>query len=139
MASFPDDPLVSEEDSGELRKKENTRLKNVVLDYVQQIDPELSDDQVFEAIDRSSQGGQRADSGLWIRLTVPKAFFGMISTPSLWPLFRMEGLCSAYWAARAYLFASVSRKAPADLFLWRSGVKERLCGLSRTLSNTEFR
>jgi 3'(2'), 5'-bisphosphate nucleotidase len=60
MASFPDDPLVSEEDSGELRKKENARLKSVVLDYVQQINPEVSDDQVLEAIDRgSSQGGPK--------------------------------------------------------------------------------
>jgi len=60
MASFPDDPLVSEEDSGELRKKENGRLKNVVLDYVQQINPKVSDDQVLEAIDRgSSQGGPK--------------------------------------------------------------------------------
>ena len=31
MASFPDDPLVSEEDSEELRKKENARLKSVVI------------------------------------------------------------------------------------------------------------
>jgi 3'(2'), 5'-bisphosphate nucleotidase len=58
MASFPDDPLVSEEDSEQLRKKENARLKRVVLDYVQQIKPELSDSQVLEAIDRGvGQGG----------------------------------------------------------------------------------
>jgi 3'(2'), 5'-bisphosphate nucleotidase len=60
MASFPDDPLVSEEDSEALRKNENAKLKSVVMDYVRQIKPELSDSQVLEAIERgSSQGGAK--------------------------------------------------------------------------------
>ena len=60
MASFPEDPLVSEEDSGELRRKENARLRSVVMDYVRQVKPELSDSQVLAAIDRgNSQGGPK--------------------------------------------------------------------------------
>jgi len=60
MASYPDDPLVSEEDSEELRKRENAMLKSVVVDYVRQIKPGVSDSQVLEAIDRGSgQGGPK--------------------------------------------------------------------------------
>jgi len=59
-ASFFDDPLVSEEDSEQLRKKENAKLKRVVLDYVQQTNPEVTDAQVLEAIDRGvGEGGPK--------------------------------------------------------------------------------
>ncbi len=51
-SSFPDDPLVSEEDSEQLRKKENAGLRQAVLDDVRQITPELSDSEILEAIDR---------------------------------------------------------------------------------------
>jgi 3'(2'), 5'-bisphosphate nucleotidase len=57
LASFPDVPLVSEEDSGPLRQKENARLKQAVLDYAQRISPHLSDSQVLDAIDRGAGKG----------------------------------------------------------------------------------
>ncbi len=60
MASFPDIPLASEEDSRPLRQKDNARLKQVVLDYAQSISPHLSDSQVLEAIDRGDgEGGPK--------------------------------------------------------------------------------
>jgi 3'(2'), 5'-bisphosphate nucleotidase len=60
MASFPEIPLVSEEDSHALRQKENARLKQAVLDYARRISPHLSDSQVFDAIDRGAgQGGPK--------------------------------------------------------------------------------
>jgi 3'(2'), 5'-bisphosphate nucleotidase len=60
LASFPDIPLVSEEDSKPLRQKENARLKQAVSDYAQRISPDLSDSRVLGAIDRGAgQGGSK--------------------------------------------------------------------------------
>jgi 3'(2'), 5'-bisphosphate nucleotidase len=60
MASFPNIPLVSEEDSQALRQNDNAALKHAVLNYAQRISPDLSDSQVLEAIDRGDgQGGPK--------------------------------------------------------------------------------
>jgi 3'(2'), 5'-bisphosphate nucleotidase len=60
LASFPDIPLVSEEDSNPLRQKGNAPLKQAVLNYVKRISPHLNDSQVLDAIDRGTgQGGPK--------------------------------------------------------------------------------
>jgi 3'(2'), 5'-bisphosphate nucleotidase len=55
--SFPNIPLVSEENSKLLRQKDNARLKQAVFDYAQRISPHLGDSQVLEAIDRGTGEG----------------------------------------------------------------------------------
>jgi 3'(2'), 5'-bisphosphate nucleotidase len=60
VASFPDIPLVGEEDSGALRRGENALLKEAVMDHVKRITPDQSDHEVLEAIDRGSgEGGPK--------------------------------------------------------------------------------
>jgi 3'(2'), 5'-bisphosphate nucleotidase len=60
VASFPDVPLVGEEDSGALRRRENALLKEMVIDHVKRITPDQSDHEVLEAIDRGSgEGGPK--------------------------------------------------------------------------------
>jgi 3'(2'), 5'-bisphosphate nucleotidase len=59
-ASFPNIPLVSEENSQLLRQKDNARLKQAVSDYAQRISPHLRGSQVLEAIDRGAgEGGPK--------------------------------------------------------------------------------
>jgi len=55
--AFPDTPLVGEEDADELRKPENTALKDKVLAGVASIDPGLSEEAVLAAIDRGTHAG----------------------------------------------------------------------------------
>jgi 3'(2'), 5'-bisphosphate nucleotidase len=57
MAAFPNLPLVGEEDSKLLRRKDNATLKQAVMKYAQGISPHLSDSQVLEAIDRGAADG----------------------------------------------------------------------------------
>ena len=57
ISSFPDIPLVSEEDSQQLKQEENVRLKRVVFDYVQRIVPHLQESQILDAIDRGAGSG----------------------------------------------------------------------------------
>jgi 3'(2'), 5'-bisphosphate nucleotidase len=60
VASFPDVPLVGEEDAGALRRRENALLKQVVIDHVKRITPDQKDHEVLEAIDRGSgEGGPK--------------------------------------------------------------------------------
>ncbi len=59
-AVFPHDLLVGEEDSALLGRPENLTLKRSVLKHVRMISPQLSEKDVFVAIDRgNSEGGSR--------------------------------------------------------------------------------
>ncbi len=49
---FPNDPLVAEEDSGILRRSENARIQQSVIDHVRHIVPDLGHREVLDAIDR---------------------------------------------------------------------------------------
>ena len=55
--AFPNHALVSEEDALLLRKTENAKLKNVVLRFVAQINPQMNEAQVLDAIDRGAAPG----------------------------------------------------------------------------------
>ncbi|MCU0596633.1 MAG: 3'(2'),5'-bisphosphate nucleotidase, partial [Desulfobacterota bacterium] len=56
-AAFPQDPLVGEEDSALLRRPENARLKETVLNHVRAIAPRLNEKEAFAAIDRGNAAG----------------------------------------------------------------------------------
>ena len=59
-ATFPNDPLVGEEDSSLLRQPDNARLKEAVLKYVRMITPQLKEKETFAAIDRgNAEGGPK--------------------------------------------------------------------------------
>jgi 3'(2'), 5'-bisphosphate nucleotidase len=59
-AVFPHDPLVGEEDSALLRQPENAQLKESVLKYVRMSTPQLSEKDIFSAIDRgNAEGGPK--------------------------------------------------------------------------------
>jgi len=59
-ATFPDDPLVGEEDSALLRQPENATLKETVLKHVRLISPQLEDKDIFAALDRcNAEGGSK--------------------------------------------------------------------------------
>ena len=59
-ASFPNVPLVGEEDAGLLRQGENALLKEVVVDHVKRITSDQRDHEILEAIDRGSgEGGPK--------------------------------------------------------------------------------
>jgi len=60
-ATFPEIPLVSEEDSSPLKDFHNSRLKDGVIGYVRRYSPHLKDeDAIFAAIDRGqARGGSR--------------------------------------------------------------------------------
>jgi len=55
--SFPNDPLVAEEDSRILRQSENAHLSELVVNHVRRIVPDLGHREVLEAIDRGSGKG----------------------------------------------------------------------------------
>lgn len=55
--AFPEDPAVGEEDSGDLRQKENAELFRRVVEYTQKIDADLDADSVLTAIDRGGYAG----------------------------------------------------------------------------------
>ncbi|MEM7007929.1 MAG: 3'(2'),5'-bisphosphate nucleotidase [Thermodesulfobacteriota bacterium] len=58
MKAFPNDPVVAEEDSVELRKKEGEFLSRKVYEYVSEVLPELREDEIHSIIDRGGyQGG----------------------------------------------------------------------------------
>jgi HAL2 family 3'(2'),5'-bisphosphate nucleotidase len=60
MRSFPNDPLVAEEDSQLLRESGNAAIKSAVFDHVKNIIPELNENQILETIDRGSgEGGPK--------------------------------------------------------------------------------
>jgi len=64
MARFPNDPMVGEEDAGELRQAENAALCASVVEQVRSILPGLGADQVLAAIDHGTyQGG--ASGRMW--------------------------------------------------------------------------
>ena len=52
--AFPDDPVVGEEDSAELRKPEMAETLNKMLGYVQNLIPEATAEQVTDWIDRGN-------------------------------------------------------------------------------------
>ena len=58
-ARFPDDPLIAEEDSTELRRPENERLRALVVRQVQAILPGAVEQQVCDWIDRGASHGAR--------------------------------------------------------------------------------
>lgn len=55
--AFPQDPLVGEEDATDLRATENAELREKVVAAVGRVSPELSEDQILEAIDRGNYAG----------------------------------------------------------------------------------
>ena len=55
--TFPDDPLVGEEDADALREASNASLKQKVIDGVATILPSLSEDEILNAIDRGTYAG----------------------------------------------------------------------------------
>ncbi|MBL1216171.1 MAG: 3'(2'),5'-bisphosphate nucleotidase [Planctomycetes bacterium] len=56
--AFPNVPLVGEEDAAQLREAENAEVLEKVVANVQQIEPELNQDQILAAIDRGTfEGG----------------------------------------------------------------------------------
>lgn len=57
QAAFPNVPLVGEEDAAELRLPENGELKDRVISNVNQINPELTEAQILEAIDYGTYEG----------------------------------------------------------------------------------
>lgn len=64
-ASFPEVPLVSEEDSALLRDPNNGRLKDLVIDYVHRFSSEQkSETEIFKAIDRG-KGHGGAEGRFW--------------------------------------------------------------------------
>jgi 3'(2'), 5'-bisphosphate nucleotidase len=59
-ASLPNVPLVGEEDCGLLRRDDNARLRELVVDQVKRITPGQTDYEILEAIDRGSgEGGPK--------------------------------------------------------------------------------
>jgi 3'(2'), 5'-bisphosphate nucleotidase len=59
-ASFPNVPLVGEEDASLLRQGENALLKEEVVDHVKRITPDQRDHEILEAIDQgASEGGSK--------------------------------------------------------------------------------
>lgn len=59
-ASFPNVPLVGEEDCGLLRRDDNARLRELVVDQVKRITPDQSDVEILESIDRGcGKGGPK--------------------------------------------------------------------------------
>jgi 3'(2'), 5'-bisphosphate nucleotidase len=55
--AFPDDPIVAEEDGGELSKPENTALRALVNEQVRKILPGRTDAEIIALIDRGHHGG----------------------------------------------------------------------------------
>jgi HAL2 family 3'(2'),5'-bisphosphate nucleotidase len=55
--ALPDDPIVAEEDSGELSKPDNAPLRALVNQHVKKILPGISGDEVTALIDRGSHAG----------------------------------------------------------------------------------
>tara|TARA_B100001093_G_scaffold103142_2_gene95334 strand:+ start:3400 stop:4374 length:975 start_codon:yes stop_codon:yes gene_type:complete len=54
---YPDIPVTAEESANELLKPENSVLKEQVIQYVQRIQPELSENEMIRAIQRGSHPG----------------------------------------------------------------------------------
>src|SRR6185436_9202605 len=57
---FAADPIVAEEEAGELREDAAANLRSKVRDYVQRVRPEISERQILDAIDRGSHPGGAA-------------------------------------------------------------------------------
>jgi 3'(2'), 5'-bisphosphate nucleotidase len=55
--AFPNDPLVGEEDAGQLREPANAALLENVVHHVQTLRPGMGPDQILAAIDRGTHGG----------------------------------------------------------------------------------
>lgn len=55
--AFPHDPLMGEEDAGQLREPANAELKNRVVRHVGAVGPKLNTEQILAAIDRGTYGG----------------------------------------------------------------------------------
>lgn len=55
--SFPEIPLVGEEDAKALKLPENSGLKNKVVEYVQMIDSRMDEEMIISAIDRGTYSG----------------------------------------------------------------------------------
>ncbi|MFZ7112850.1 MAG: 3'(2'),5'-bisphosphate nucleotidase [Desulfatiglandales bacterium] len=65
MTAFPEDRLIGEEDSGQLRRPENDGLKRLVIRYVNRILPGLGEKDILGAIDRgNAQGGP--EGRVWV-------------------------------------------------------------------------
>ena len=56
-AAFPNDPLVGEEDAGELRDPENAQLRQLMVDAVGEVIPGLGEEQVLSLLDRGAHEG----------------------------------------------------------------------------------
>lgn len=56
-ASFPELPLVGEEDAAQLRRDENAKLRQEVIQQVGGVEPNLSPDEVLDAIDYGTYSG----------------------------------------------------------------------------------
>ena len=57
MKALPDDPLVGEEDSAELRTDEGAHIRGQVVEHVHKIRPDASEEQILAAIDHGSYAG----------------------------------------------------------------------------------
>ena len=81
--AFPNDPLMGEEDTEQLRHPENRSLLEKVVAHVQSVEPDLRSHDVIAAIDRAgiTPGAPAAGSGPWTRWTAPRASFAVINTP----------------------------------------------------------
>ncbi|MBT3483282.1 MAG: 3'(2'),5'-bisphosphate nucleotidase [Opitutales bacterium] len=62
--TFPNDPAVGEEDTGDLRKEENSILFSKIVSYVQEIDPSMNEATILASIDRGAHSGG-ADGRFW--------------------------------------------------------------------------
>jgi len=60
LAAFPSDPIVGEEDAGDLRMPEGDAIKNKVVEQVAAIVPGLNENSVLEAIDQGTYTGGAA-------------------------------------------------------------------------------
>ena len=57
--AFPNDPLVAEEDSTELLKPENARVRELVVSFARTVAPQLDEMSIIRAIDRGNHPGGR--------------------------------------------------------------------------------
>lgn len=57
VKSFPQDKIVGEEQSGELRTEENRELKDKIMSYINELNPDLSSDEALDAIDKGNFAG----------------------------------------------------------------------------------
>jgi hypothetical protein len=90
--AFPDDPVIAEEDSIELRRQENAPILDQVVKHVRAVQAEtgegaeidIDSEQVCGWIDRGGTGNTSSGSGRSTRSMGPKGSSAANSTPSRW-------------------------------------------------------